>query len=275
MKVLQNTWLWGIAGFLFTIQFCWGQEYKLEHKFAKGEMARYKRTIHSQSLAKDLPGGKMERIVEYYTTRKVENVYPDGAADVIQTQDSVITRVNQERVPNPKEEALNGIPILIKTSKTGTYQEIRALKEVPSEAMLVFETMQHNLQNKPGFPIKALKASEAWNNEIALLQNIPCCGQNYDHTITQKSTSTLLGAENYLNMPCTKVLVSGTTAGTAQTCCFTYISSGKVQGTQLFDCQMGKEIKTTTNIDLVMNRTNSAGKMQFDVKTVATEELLK
>jgi hypothetical protein len=107
------------------------------------------------------------------------------------------------------------------------------------------------------------------------LQNIPCCGKYYDHSITQKSTSTLLGAENYLEVPCTKVQVSGTMAGSAQTCCFTYTSSGTVQGTQLLDCQMGKEIKTTTNIDLVMNRTDSNGKMQFEVKTVATEELLK
>ncbi|MCI0695916.1 hypothetical protein L0337_28440 [candidate division KSB1 bacterium] len=214
-------------------------------------------------------------MMEYYLTRKVEEVYPDSTADVIQNQDSVITRVDQEKVPNPHEEAMNGVPILMKVSKSGTYQEVRALKEVPTEAQTNFENMQLRLQNQPGLPAKALKINEAWNDETVLLQNSPCCGRNYEQTVTQKSTSTLLGFDNYMDVDCAKVQFSGTVTGTEQNCRFTYALNGKVQGTKLFNYKTGKEIKTTTNMDVVMNSANSRGKMEYQKRTVITEELLE
>jgi len=276
METHKKNLLCGLLAFLFTVEFCWGQEYKLEYKFTKGELLRYKQTTQISKQMIQPPahtdprlGLKQEEVKTEYYSLKVEEVNSDGTADAIRTQDSVITKVNLKRVLHPPEEAMNGFPLFIKISTIGTCTEIRPAKELPPELKPNFESIKQFLRNQQGLPAKTIKVGDSWEN--SWLISFGMSSGNADVTLIIKST--LVGFEKYMGLDCAKIQDSGALTGTTKQ--GEYTLNGKIQGAKFFAHELGKLIKQSFELDQTVIATTSYGNLESRMKMVTTQELLK
>lgn len=248
------------------------QDLKFEYKFKPGEIYKTKTTQKNKITGEVLRGRPFEVIVELFSSQRVTGVSEQGVIEMIEAQDSVYATMNGQAIEHPPVEKLNGIQYLRKKTKSGKCLEISPLKELPAELKGSLDQQQQECKNEPGFPDRALKIGESWNEEKVFSYDLGVV--KIDQTISV--VNRFLGFDKRDGFDCAVFRQTATVNGAMN---FEEGETGTItgtgRGTKFFATSIGQDLMRFMDAEVNREIETPKGKQAVKIMINMKTELLK
>ncbi len=217
-----------------------------------------------------MPGGSQTFTNDTYSSQKIQQVGSDGSAEMLRTIDSTISIMNGQPFRNPRTQGAIGFPLKVRVASTGKVMAVQSIKDSLDEAAkAVFEALRSQLMSQPSFPARPVGINDSWQDSTKITQQTQMGPLN---TVIRYST-TLTGVDTVSGIKVWALKMNISLAGGIEG------GSGAVQGSGsgyvYFSTDLGKEIRSTLNIDQTMDINSPQGSMTMTMKTTTTRELIQ
>lgn len=245
------------------------QDVTLKYKFTKGSVLRYKEAVTQSSQSEAMPGGQQLRMTRY-TRMTVENTTADGKGTVVTSTDSSSTLMNDKPFSNPQVAAMEKYAYRLTIDATGKVLDAVVSEEPKDDAAKKLTTARAaQFKNESGFPAKALKVGETWDNSSTVNQDM----QMGKMTVTTKTTMTYTGMEKVDGVDAAVIAVAGTISG--EIGAGMGVISGRVIGKRYFAVKEGYELKVTADVEQSFDIQTPQGSMVVNQKMTQLKEKMK
>ena len=244
-----------------------GQETKLEYKFKLGDVMHRRAVTQNTITAEMIPGGSQTSEMTMYSTETIDSVLADGSGRVYLVVDSVTTTVNGKPMASNPQGNLAGAKFRIVKSKLGKTVDVETVGELSPAMKMAAESYKQNLTTSPGYPDKAVKPGDAWDQEIPMTQRT----MGGEMKMTLKLHFVFSGMEQQLGYDCAALKVTGTIKGEGAQAKF----DGTLKGTRYFATKQGMEVKGLMDTDMNIEADTPQGPQTMVNKTTQKSELVK
>lgn len=239
-----------IAMLLITSLLFAQDSYKLEYKYQKGNIHRFKH-VSTSNITQEMMGKemKMTNVSDMTVRVEIENVDKDGATAIIISFDSAKNMIKSPMMDSTMIlDKLIGKKTRIILSKLGNILKREVIDTVKDEGMMG-GAGQRSTTKIAEFPEKAIKFGDKWKSTD--VDTIESMGGKIIHTTDMEYT--LIGKEKQQEHDCLKIDYIGTTSDTGKMMMggmeLFVEGSGKVKGTMYFDLKLGLTVLDDSSIE--------------------------
>lgn len=248
----------------------YAQETRLQYKFTKGDVIRYREITQNDMSSDMMPAGGQKVYNEMFTSQTVQSVHPDGSAEIIQTIDSISTLLNGQQLSNPQTALLVHLPVRITVATTGKIRNVRPASDSADAAIkAAVEILRNQLMNQPSYPEKSVTPYVPWVDSATFSQasQMGLVQSNIKYTTMLQGVDTVAGT--IVKVLERSVDVSGDIGDNAGTL------KGTGTGNVYFSAELGKEIMSTMTLNQSIDMVTPQGPMSVAMKISTKRELLK
>jgi hypothetical protein len=243
------------------------QETKLEYKFKLGDVTHRRNVTQNTVTADMIPGGSQSSEVYMFSTESVDSLYQDGSASLIMTVDSVSTLVNGKSMAGNPQGNLTGLKFRVVKTKLGKTISAEPVGELSPSAKMAADAFKQNLTSSPGYPDKAIKQGDSWDQEIPMTQR----SMGGEVKMILKLHYTFTGTEQQLGYDCTVLKITGTIKGEGSQAKF----DGTLKGTMYFAVKEGTDVKRLMDTDMNIEADTPQGPQTMVNKSSQKTEIVK
>lgn len=241
----------------------------LKYKFTPGGLDRYKETSQMVMSSEMMPGGHQTFINESYISQKTESVNADGVGMILRVIDSTNSTMNGQPFENPATRGALGFPLRVRVAPTGRVLDVESLKDnLDQAARAVLEAFRSQLVSQPSFPPGSVRLKDSWqdSSEVTQQTQMGTLATSIRYSTTLTGSDSVSGRLVWVLK--THIRLIGSIEG----------GVGSVDGTGdgyvYFSGDLGKEIRSSLEINQTLNVNSPQGAVSMTMKTTTTRELL-
>ena len=244
------------------------QEVLLRYKYTTGDSWKMKTStqIHQEGEYIRDVNLSIDEVTSYHT----EKVYEDSSADIITNLETSETHYFNEKVKSARE-LLNGVSVLVRLAANGRVLEMKPVEDVSSKKQEMIELTKKQLQLDEGFPTRALRIGEKWENKSAGSYDMG------DQRIEQslKISLKFIGFDKFAGVKCAIVTMNVEVKGTITTQFEEAPVSGSGKGEIVFNPESGKVLQHWMEFESRATISHKKGPMELRTQYSTKQELIQ
>ena len=230
------------------------QEIFLAHKFAAGNVHRFRVISQSSHEGGIIPGGRREELSHLYYTLTVTAVSKEGTATVTFKQDSVNTWVNKMPETRPGVNELNGVPVTLWLTNRGIVLDVQSPPDLNKEAKSYLDAVLRDLGSEPPIPGETIEVGVPWQNELPVYFVYPYGTVKGINMVKSR----FLRKESYRGVDCGRIEYDGLLMTGTQ-------KFGSVKGITYHALRAGKTLRTSSETEALIYFTVKGERSQVRV----------